>query len=759
MFQATRSLTSLAIALLLLLAGTARAQVLSENIPADALVYVGWQGTDNLAASYAQSHLKTFIEASGVREFIEKNAAAVLDKQVPEKEREAFNTALSLGGFAWRYPGAIYVGPFDPQAGGNMQPQVALICKAGKDAAALKKQLDDLRAKSEKAIEESDAPKISIEATPDAVIIFLGDFPADTKAVLLGQAQAQPRLAAVPAFKAALAQVDKSAALVGYVDGAAIRKLALASIAGSGDDIAKKRAPVILEVLGLNGVTQLSYSAGFSAKNWEDRLFVGTTGPRTGLLKLFDGKPLDPALLKLVPKTATSANLIRLDLPAIFKEFRASLAKIDAKTSQEFEKNLARADDELKLSIEKDILAPLGDEWIFFRTSREQDAQMPQGFGVLNKLADAKKAAETLAALEALAIEKGAPIEKPKIADLDATVVNFGPVSFGWVIAEGYLVASMTDELEAAINQIKTKKDSLAETPGVAPVLKQFGDGLKTATVIEYGDPQKPYAMVAKVARQLIQMFVGRAGDVVIPENLIPDPEKVESALVPGGGIIYADPTGIHVRSVNGLPLIALLNGQVTSSGPVIAVGAAILLPSLGRARELANRSHEAASLRGIAQSAIVWSADNADAMPEHVAQLVAANQISPKQLLSKRSSSTPAEVTPEQAEAASRDWTTIKKVLDEHTDVIYVGKGLKSDSDTTQIIAYCDPAKVSIKDGMNIAFADAHVEWVRPHQIAKVFEIANKSRAENKWPLLTAPKIESKTNAATKPAAKPNTP
>jgi prepilin-type N-terminal cleavage/methylation domain-containing protein len=48
----------------------------------------------------------------------------------------------------------------------------------------------------------------------------------------------------------------------------------------------------------------------------------------------------------------------------------------------------------------------------------------------------------------------------------------------------------------------------------------------------------------------------------------------------------------------------------------IIALLIAILLPSLGKARELANRGTCAANLRGIAQSMAVYAADNNDSFP-----------------------------------------------------------------------------------------------------------------------------------------------
>ncbi len=48
----------------------------------------------------------------------------------------------------------------------------------------------------------------------------------------------------------------------------------------------------------------------------------------------------------------------------------------------------------------------------------------------------------------------------------------------------------------------------------------------------------------------------------------------------------------------------------------IIALLIAILLPSLGKARELANRSYCAANCRGIMHSMNVYASDNADEFP-----------------------------------------------------------------------------------------------------------------------------------------------
>jgi prepilin-type N-terminal cleavage/methylation domain-containing protein len=76
----------------------------------------------------------------------------------------------------------------------------------------------------------------------------------------------------------------------------------------------------------------------------------------------------------------------------------------------------------------------------------------------------------------------------------------------------------------------------------------------------------------------------------------------------------------------------------------IIALLIAILLPSLGKARELANRSYCAANLRGIIQSMVVYSAENNDQYPTVLppttlnGYMLAANNASPNNLSTQTS-------------------------------------------------------------------------------------------------------------------------
>lgn len=57
-----------------------QAGALDDRVPADAIFYAGWSGTETLQASYANSNLKGILDASIAKEFIEKQLPKLIEQ-------------------------------------------------------------------------------------------------------------------------------------------------------------------------------------------------------------------------------------------------------------------------------------------------------------------------------------------------------------------------------------------------------------------------------------------------------------------------------------------------------------------------------------------------------------------------------------------------------------------------------------------------------------------------------------------------------
>lgn len=129
-----------------------------------------------------------------------------------------------------------------------------------------------------------------------------------------------------------------------------------------------------------------------------------------------------------------------------------------------------------------------------------------------------------------------------------------------------------------------------------------------------------------------------------------------------------------------------------------------ILLPSLNRAREQANRIKCASNLRLIGMSVQVYASANGGKLPDTLEQLVASGELAPDALVCPTSNDTIAPGATPQAQAASL-------ATPGHLSYVYLGKGLDHRANADVIIAY-EPPSNHRNDGMNVLYADGHVEF-----------------------------------------------
>jgi len=176
-------------------------------------------------------------------------------------------------------------------------------------------------------------------------------------------------------------------------------------------------------------------------------------------------------------------------------------------------------------------------------------------------------------------------------------------------------------------------------------------------------------------------------------------------------------------------------------SGLVIVILLVVIYCVLGvfaTAKELAGRgtskgSSDAASLRGVANACFNWAEKNDWQMPDHVGRLLLGeNRMSTKLLVSRRAGVTESLVmTRELERLAERDFEAFAKIVDEHCDIVYLGKGTKNSSDANVLVAFEKPHR-HMSYGINMAFEDVHVDYVLYKQVRKILEEANVYREKH---------------------------
>ena len=212
--------------------GSAGAQPLADQVPADALLYVGWAGGPTIPG-YDQSHLKAILDAGGVPQAIATMLPKLMNKAAEKDAQAALLMQIigDLGPALWKYPTALYIGPVDLD-GPMPMPRIGLWCKAGTDADALKKKIDDLVSGA-----QLPPPLMPVTTVTNGMLsVTVGPVPGAA-----GGAPAGAALSGDARFLAALAQVDKAPGLILYMDTAAVLKTVDQAVEKGPDPEARER--------------------------------------------------------------------------------------------------------------------------------------------------------------------------------------------------------------------------------------------------------------------------------------------------------------------------------------------------------------------------------------------------------------------------------------------------------------------------------------------------------------------------------------
>src|SRR2546421_11001063 len=312
------------------------AQPLANRLPADTLIYAGWRGADSMGPGYEASHLKAVLDSSDFSQVINEFLPQVFQRIAQEdaEAREVLPVMAAIARPMWKHPAALYFGGLD-LGGAEPMPRVAMLCEAGPDAPQLLATLKDLIAKNKD-------PNVPVEAKEAGglVIVTIAKMSPDFDASLAGGAAQS--LASNAAFKEALAQVNKDPSIAFYVNVEGSLSTAERIMEKEGNAEIKANWPKVRDALGLAGLKRIIYAGGFDGKDWLDTAFVAAPAPRTGLLKLGDGAPLTPDLLKVAPKTSTYVAAGRFDAAGLVSQIHDGIAQFDSNAGQQVDAALGQ---------------------------------------------------------------------------------------------------------------------------------------------------------------------------------------------------------------------------------------------------------------------------------------------------------------------------------------------------------------------------------------------------------------------------------
>jgi prepilin-type processing-associated H-X9-DG protein len=695
---------------LLILSTTAFAQPLADRIPADAVVYVGWKGSADLGPQYDGSHTKAVIQASNLPQLFNQFLPDLIRK-VRVKDpaaAEKLDLLSAVGAPLWRHPSAFYFGGI--AMGENNErpvPRFALLCDAGDEAPPLVARLKTL-------IDQAKDIPFPLNATAQGSLVVVSSFDLPAKP--------DSALGAKKEFTDALAQVGKDPLASAYVDGEALLQVIDMLVNAGGDAEAIKNWPKIREVSGLTGLKRAAWSAGFDGADWAERAFIDAPAPRKGLLALLDNKPLPDDLLKSIPKSATLVAAGGFDLNRLLAEVRAAVKSIDPQAAQNLEKGLSAGSMMAGTNIEKDLLDPLGPHWAAY-CAPSVGGNGILGFTLINRLDDPARAERAFNALELLANnmivmqtrkQKDAPhiaFRQTKTADL---TVHFLPVPYvapSWAVKGQNLYVGLFPQIvTGAAAQTSAAKDSILDNDTFTRARARLGgeqaSGIQFLDLPKVGADGYPQVLaIAQVGLGFADMF-----GVPAPAMVLPPLDKLQPHFTPLIAVARSDDRGFYYHKVMPFPGADYFGPQSQAFMGQNAMMISILLPSLNRAREAANRVKSASNLRQMGQGMFLYSNENRGKFPPDSATLkkyMADMDVKTDEMFKSPLGAGPG---------------------GEHYVYLYY-EGLNNAASAEVIVAY-DAAALNRRDGRdgtNLLFADGHVEWQTPPGIRDAVEVSRK--------------------------------
>ncbi|MCL2640957.1 MAG: hypothetical protein FWD53_08950 [Phycisphaerales bacterium] len=520
---------------------------LDSRIPPDAIVYVGWQGTANLADDYAKSNLKSILDNSKLPQYVAENWPTWMSKFKEEDEdaAEKFQQASIGLDILWRRGGALYVGPVGFADPGKPKVQFAVLCDAGEDAAKLENWAKELIAKAS----PSDDFKPVVHRNGTLVILTVADVKPESFFRNDGG------LAATAAYKAANAPLMKDRSAAVYVD---VQKAIAAFEEGARVDPStpeeiKKNIPILIKALGLNGLNQFAYGGAMDGKEWAEQAFLGTKAPRTGALAFLDVQPVSDDALKMVPKDAAAMTIGRFDLTKLLTLIRDVISQVDPEGVPKFDSGFAMGKLMFGVDFEKEFLNTFGDEWVFYRGPQAESGTCP--FVVINKLRNTAALTTTLVTLGAKVNEMGGgiQIEKMDTGTFEVTGVRLPEMTIVWTARDGFFYVSTLEGISAAVEQVEKKGEpilanaSFTKLRAALPAVKPIS--------ITYSNPAKLYTEALTNMLPLAEM-----AELELPADLLPPLNKIAPFLTPGGSVSWTDANGLHISSRWAFPGAAMLS-------------------------------------------------------------------------------------------------------------------------------------------------------------------------------------------------------
>jgi prepilin-type processing-associated H-X9-DG protein len=704
---------------------------LADRVPADAIVYVGWRGAQDFPDSYHKSHLKAVLESTQIKQFVDDFLPRLAQRAAERDPRagEALATVSAVGSRMWRHPSAIYFGGLDFSNPRRPVPIFAILCDAGDEAAALQQDWKNAIAHA------GQAPFSMNVSTTGTLVVFAIGQRADARPRTAIPAAATNNLSGDAAFKDVMAKLAADPVAAVYVNTERLVKMIDSAPANPRQPQAKQKWAALRDALALNSIKGAGWTGAFDGADWSTRAFLAAPAPRSGLAAMLESKPLGDDILTLIPQAATMAGAGTFDVSKLLASIRSAAGKMDPAAPQKIDAGLDRIRTLTGVDLQKDLFDALGEQWSYY-SSPTVGGTYSFTLVAMNRPKDPLKAEQALTQLSASANNLIASLthrgQNPVNIAFQQTVVGDLKIHYlatpivrpCWAMKDGVLYAALYPQiLVSAAHSTKTAGKTILDNDAFVAMRKRLGQetGGANATSIAFADLPRT-APTIYPTWLLLSSYAGFADvfGIQSPPILLPPLDALLAQLAPAGRVCYTDDAGFHMTGMSPFPGATALGSDPSLNVAAPALMASILLPSLNRARETANRVKCASNERLIGIAILVYSNENKGKYPPDVGALLLTQNITPEVFTCPSSDNalSPGLRAKKLDEQAA--W------VNDNSSYVYVGAGMTNAAGANAVVLY-EKADNHENDGMNILFGDGHVEWLQMPQARRMIEAAGK--------------------------------
>lgn len=468
-----------------------------------------------------------------------------------------------------------------------------------------------------------------------------------------------------------------------------------------------------LQKLGLDQVGRLAMRAGFNGPNLSAETLLENPSPPRGLFAQLG--TVRPDILCAADKRAFEAVAMNISLAGMYDVILNTIqAAVSPEEYTAARKPIQDLEAELGFSIRQDLLGSLAGPMVGYVIPAYTIPEVPNGGAVL--IADLKspelfdKSMKALQqylqqqARDQLQIQCQTVSEKQTLCIWASPFLSIMQVMPCWMIQDSKVILATNPSLAspaAALLESNTAEGSICQTDNFQRVQADYPP---VAVSLSYSDTAVQMRQMLTGVQQfwpMVAMAATQKG-IMLP-MILPNLDKYISKLPPAVCYTIQTPRGLESRYTGpGLEVsVSTIGGG--------AMGAAILMPALSRARETARRVVSAANLKSIGLACLVYSDDHNGKFPSDLEVLLKEAGLNPKILESPYPRG---------------------GMLTSGPDYIYIA-GQDTTCSPQNVLVYDNPT--FSRDEMNVLYVDGHVEAV---DLAKLRDKVTKTYENLKRPI-----------------------